>query len=73
MAGLVILRMAQLADSVFNTRGCLMIALQSSRQTLLRVESERLSQRTTLHLALGGSFAQPVTTPPAAGDSAGLQ
>jgi len=32
------------------------IDLQSSRLALLRVESERLSQRTNLHLALGGSF-----------------
>ncbi len=36
-----------------------LISLQSSRQALLRVESERLSQRTNLHLALGGSFAEP--------------
>jgi hypothetical protein len=36
-----------------------MISLQSARQALLRVESERLSQRTILHLALGGSF-EPV-------------
>lgn len=33
------------------------ISLQSSRLVLLRVQSERLSQRTSLHLALGGSFA----------------
>ena len=39
-----------------------LISLQSSRQALLRVESERLSQRTTLHLALGGSFEQPAAT-----------
>ncbi len=50
-----------------------LISLQSSRQTLLRVESERLSQRTTLHLALGGSFAEAVTTLPGASGSAGLQ
>jgi NodT family efflux transporter outer membrane factor (OMF) lipoprotein len=37
------------------------ISLNSSRQALLRVQSERLSQRTTLHLALGGSFEQPTT------------
>jgi hypothetical protein len=36
-----------------------LISLQSSQQALLRVESERLSQRTTLHLILGGSFEQP--------------
>ena len=35
------------------------ISLQSSRQGLLRVQSERLSQRTYLHLALGGSFEIP--------------
>jgi outer membrane protein, multidrug efflux system len=43
------------------------INLQTSRLALLRVESERLSQRTLLHLALGGSFALPVA---AAGDLA---
>jgi multidrug efflux system outer membrane protein len=32
------------------------IDLQTARLSLLRVESERLSQRTSLHLALGGSF-----------------
>ncbi len=37
-----------------------LISLQSSRQALLRVESESLSQRTTLHLAVGGNFEQPV-------------
>ena len=36
-----------------------LLSLQSARQTLLRVESERLSQRTMLHLALGGSFEAP--------------
>jgi NodT family efflux transporter outer membrane factor (OMF) lipoprotein len=30
--------------------------LQSARQALLRVQSEQLSQRANLHLALGGSF-----------------
>jgi multidrug efflux system outer membrane protein len=35
------------------------ISLQSARLTLLRVESERLSQRASLHLALGGSFEAP--------------
>jgi len=39
-----------------------LISLQSSRQALLREESERLSQRTTLHLALGGRFEQPSTS-----------
>ena len=40
-----------------------MVSLLSARQTLLRVQSERLSQRTTLHLALGGSFEPiPVVT-----------
>ena len=37
--------------------------LQSSRQALLRVQSERLSQRTYLHLALGGSFEAPSEPP----------
>ncbi len=37
-----------------------LISLQSSRQALLRVESESLSQRTTLHLAVGGNFEEPV-------------
>jgi outer membrane protein TolC len=41
------------------------INLQSARLALLRVESERLSQRTALHLALGGSFELP---PEAAGE-----
>ena len=36
-----------------------LLSLQSARQTLLRVESERLSQRTVQHLALGGSFESP--------------
>ncbi len=36
------------------------ISLHSARQALLRVQSERLSERTNLHLALGGSF-EPVT------------
>jgi outer membrane protein TolC len=38
------------------------INLQTARLVLLRVESERLSQRTLLHLALGGSFALPPAT-----------
>ena len=51
-----------------------LISLQSSRQALLRVESERLSQRTTLHLSLGGSFELPSDSsadePVAAGEPA---
>jgi outer membrane protein, multidrug efflux system len=35
------------------------INVHTSRLALLRVESERLSQRTLLHLALGGSFELP--------------
>jgi multidrug efflux system outer membrane protein len=46
-----------------------LITLQSSRQALLRVESERLSQRTTLHLALGGSFEEVPATQGEANDS----
>ena len=41
--------------------------VQSARMALLRVQSEQLIQRVNLHLALGGSFAEPVTvasTPP---------
>ena len=34
------------------------LSLQSARQALLRVQSEALSQRTNLHIALGGSFEQ---------------
>lgn len=36
------------------------ITLHSARQALLRVQSDQLSERTRLHLALGGSF-EPVT------------
>ena len=32
------------------------LSVQSSRQLLLRVQSEQLSERTKLHLSLGGSF-----------------
>ncbi len=39
-----------------------LISLNSSQQALLRVQSERLSQRTTVHLALGGSFELPSDT-----------
>jgi outer membrane protein TolC len=35
--------------------------LQSARMALLRVQSEELIQRVNLHLALGGSFAEPMT------------
>lgn len=36
------------------------MAVQSARMSLLRVQSEQLIQRVNLHLALGGSFAEPV-------------
>jgi multidrug efflux system outer membrane protein len=39
------------------------LTVYSARLTLLRVQSEQLSQRVNLHLALGGSFAAPVTLP----------
>jgi|FrelakmetLWP11LW_1041352.scaffolds.fasta_scaffold00639_6 multidrug efflux system outer membrane protein len=42
------------------------LALAAVRTALLRVQSERLVQRVNLHLALGGSFEQPATTPVAA-------
>jgi len=35
------------------------LGVQSARQALLRVQSEQLTQRTNLHLALGGSFETP--------------
>lgn len=35
------------------------LSVHSARLALLRVQSEQLSQRTNLHLALGGSFEQP--------------
>jgi hypothetical protein len=38
-----------------------LLNLQVARQGLLRVQSEQLSQRANLHLALGGSFAEPVS------------
>jgi NodT family efflux transporter outer membrane factor (OMF) lipoprotein len=34
--------------------------VQSARMALLRVQSEQLIQRVNLHLALGGSFAEPM-------------
>ena len=42
------------------------LALYSARTALLRVQSERLAQRVNLHLALGGSFAEPAPAPVAA-------
>lgn len=41
-----------------------LLSLQSSQQALLRVQSEQLSQRANLHLALGGSFAEAVQLVP---------
>ena len=38
------------------------LSLQSAQLALLRVQSEQLSQRTNLHLALGGSFDQMPAT-----------
>lgn len=40
--------------------------VQSARMALLRVQSEQLVQRVNLHLALGGSFAEPMVTATAA-------
>ncbi len=37
------------------------VQLQSARMALLRAQSEQLIQRVNLHLALGGSFAAPIT------------
>jgi multidrug efflux system outer membrane protein len=37
-----------------------LLDLQTARLSLLRVQSEQLSQRVNLHLALGGSFTQSV-------------
>ncbi len=36
------------------------MAVQAARMSLLRVQSEQLIQRVNLHLALGGSFAEPI-------------
>jgi outer membrane protein, multidrug efflux system len=36
-----------------------LMAVQSARLSLLRVQTERLAQRVNLHLALGGSFGEP--------------
>jgi multidrug efflux system outer membrane protein len=41
-----------------------LLNLQMSRQALLRVQSEQLSQRANLHLALGGSFAEAIPLRP---------
>jgi NodT family efflux transporter outer membrane factor (OMF) lipoprotein len=40
--------------------------VQSARMALLRVQSEQLIQRVNLHLALGGSFAEPMAVASAA-------
>jgi NodT family efflux transporter outer membrane factor (OMF) lipoprotein len=40
--------------------------VQSARMALLRVQSEQLIQRVNLHLALGGSFAEPMALAAAA-------
>jgi outer membrane protein, multidrug efflux system len=45
------------------------LALYTARIALLRVRSEQLSQRVTLHLALGGSFEQPAEAPPSAANT----
>jgi outer membrane protein, multidrug efflux system len=45
------------------------LALYTARIALLRVRSEQLSQRVTLHLALGGSFEQPPEAPPSAANT----
>jgi len=42
------------------------VQVQSARMALLRVQSEQLIQRVNLHLALGGSFAEPMTVASAA-------
>lgn len=50
------------------------LALYASRTSRLRVQSERLAQRVNLHLALGGDFDEPPSSPVAAnttGASAG--
>lgn len=36
------------------------MAVQAARMSLLRVQSEQLIQRVNLHLALGGSFGEPI-------------
>jgi NodT family efflux transporter outer membrane factor (OMF) lipoprotein len=42
------------------------VQVQSARMALLRVQSEQLIQRVNLHLALGGSFAEPLAVASAA-------
>jgi len=42
------------------------VQVQSARMALLRVQSEQLIQRVNLHLALGGSFAEPMAVASAA-------
>lgn len=37
------------------------LQVQAARMTLLRAQSEQPIQRVNLHLALGGSFAEPIT------------
>jgi NodT family efflux transporter outer membrane factor (OMF) lipoprotein len=49
------------------------LALYSARISLLRVQSDQLSQRVNLHLALGGSFEQPATAKSAGNSSAAVQ
>lgn len=41
------------------------LAVQASQLALLRVRTEQLAQRVSLHLALGGSFQAPPPAPPA--------
>lgn len=43
------------------------LALYAARTSRLRVQSEQLAQRVNLHLALGGSFDEPLSGPVAAG------
>jgi outer membrane protein TolC len=45
------------------------LALYSARIALLRVQSDQLSQRVNLHLALGGSFDQPAEAKSAAANT----
>jgi NodT family efflux transporter outer membrane factor (OMF) lipoprotein len=40
-----------------------LMAVQSARLSLLRVQTERLAQRVNLHLALGGGFGEPTAVP----------
>ncbi len=47
------------------------LALHSASVTLLRVQSEQLTQRVNLHLVLGGSFRTADPTTPAAADDQG--